>query len=177
MWLPCPMVEHKINNEYDVILCALYLLLDCFEMQEQLFATQCIWWLASIIQFTEIFVYYRHYKIFPSDYINNLVVTPIPDQVPEEILVPESDTPLLDLAIDPDIVVRYSHEKLLLGHWINKQTKINTTRLGKVFKITKYSEPFIEQQQEKFRNQRKKQWRRTCEFLWSGECNIEGDYA
>jgi len=73
------MTEHTFNNEHNVILCSVSILLDRFERENQLFAAQCTWWLASIIQFTEVLIYYRHYEIFPSDYIKNLVVTPLLD--------------------------------------------------------------------------------------------------
>jgi len=70
------MTEHKFNNKYEVILCAFSLLLNRFEREDRVFAAQCIRELASIIQFTEILTYNRHYKVFPSDYVKNLVVTP-----------------------------------------------------------------------------------------------------
>ena len=88
MRFPCPMVLHKFNNDYDVILWAVSALLDRFNKEDKLFAAQCIWWLASIIQFTEILSYYQGiiqfteilsyyqvYKIFPSDYVEDLVLT------------------------------------------------------------------------------------------------------
>jgi hypothetical protein len=43
--------------------------MDRFERTQSLFAAQYIWWLASIIQFTEVLSYYRHYKTFPSEYV------------------------------------------------------------------------------------------------------------
>jgi len=63
------MIGHNLNNEYDVIVYTLSVLLDRLETEDQLSAAQCIWWLASIIQFTEILIYYRRYKVFPSDYV------------------------------------------------------------------------------------------------------------
>jgi len=48
------MKDLKFNNQYDVILWTLSLFLDRFEKKDQLFAAQCTWWLASIIQFIEI---------------------------------------------------------------------------------------------------------------------------
>ena len=69
------MVEHMFNNEYDIILCALSLFLDHFEEEDQVFAAQCIWWIAGIMQFTEILTYYRHSKVFPSEYVANLLIT------------------------------------------------------------------------------------------------------
>jgi len=92
------MTEHKFNKEYDIILCALLLLLDRFEKEDQLFVTQSIWWLASIIQVTEILTHYRHYKIFPSDYVANIVVTPSPMQDTAQSLVLQSEILVLDLS-------------------------------------------------------------------------------
>jgi len=60
MQFPQPMTEHRFNNKYNVILCALSLLPDRFHMEDQLFAAQYIWWLASIIQYMEILIYYCH---------------------------------------------------------------------------------------------------------------------
>jgi len=68
MWFTRPMVEHKFNNNNYSTLFALSLLLDRFEKEDQLFATQCGWWLASIIQSTEILLCDQNYKIFPSEY-------------------------------------------------------------------------------------------------------------
>jgi len=34
MQFPSPIIEHKFNNEYEVILCALSLLLDYFEKED-----------------------------------------------------------------------------------------------------------------------------------------------
>jgi len=85
------MSEHKFNNEYDVILWTIFLLLDRFEKEDQLFTAQCIWWLASMIQFMEILIYYRHYQIFPSDYVINYVVTPLSGSRGNKI--PEGDIP------------------------------------------------------------------------------------
>jgi len=70
------MVEHKFNTNNYSTLFALSLLLDRFEKDDQLFAAQCVWWLASIIQSTEILLCDQNYKIFPSEYINNSVVMP-----------------------------------------------------------------------------------------------------
>jgi len=83
-WFPHPMVEHTSNNEYDIRMCAIFELLDRFETEEQLFAAQCICWLASIILFTEILIYNHHYQIFPSDYVIIFVVTPIQIKYPKK---------------------------------------------------------------------------------------------
>jgi len=97
MRFPCPMREHKFNNEYDAILCPFSLLLDCFGKEDQLFAAQYIWWLASIIQFTEILIYYRDYKVYTSDYVKNLVVTPLAEN---RKVSPKSEISVLDIEKD-----------------------------------------------------------------------------
>lgn len=71
------MVLHEFDNDNDVILWAFSALLDFFKKQDMLFEVQCIWWLPSIIQFTEILTYYWHYKIFPSEYLRDCQVTPL----------------------------------------------------------------------------------------------------
>jgi len=106
------MVGHKFTNEYDMILSAVSLLLDRFETEDQVFAAHCICWLTSISQLTEILIYYRHYKTFPSDYINNLEVTPLPNQVTEDVRVPESDISVPDLTIHLDNALHSSQIKI-----------------------------------------------------------------
>ena len=49
-----PMPTIEFNNEYDVILWTLSRLIEGFEKKNNLFAGQCIWVLACIIEFTEI---------------------------------------------------------------------------------------------------------------------------
>jgi len=159
------------------MLCALSLLLDHFKKDDQLFAAQCIWWLASIIQFTEILVYYRHYKIFPSNFIVNWVVTLLRSIVPERSLIPEPDIPVLKLYNNSDSEVHSSWWKLPHKSRNKKQAKLNTTHCGNVFQDTKYQEPSIHQLWARFGNQSKKQQRRTCELPISGELDLEGDYA
>jgi len=90
-----PITEHRFNNKYYVILWTLSLLLDRFDNEEQLCAVQCIWWLLSITQFTEIVISYRHYTIFPSDYVINGVVTSLFSSHGD--IIPEDDIPELSL--------------------------------------------------------------------------------
>jgi len=52
------MPEQTFNNDYDIIGCAFALLLRRFEEEDNWFAAQCIWWLASIIQYIEILKYH-----------------------------------------------------------------------------------------------------------------------
>jgi len=77
-------------------------ILDHCKNEGQLFAARCIWWLACIIQFSERLIYYRHYKIFPSDYIRNRVVTPLdwPREFSDNVL--DSDIPKLQLDSSAD---------------------------------------------------------------------------
>jgi len=100
MWFPRPMNELEFQNEWDIILFTLSLLLDRFEKEHQLFAAQCIWWLASVIQFTEIWIYYQHYKIFPSDYFKNPGITLLDQPGEGTDTVPDSDIPELNLDSD-----------------------------------------------------------------------------
>jgi len=114
------------------------------EKDDQLFPVQCIWWLASIIKFTEILTYYRHYKVFLSEYVVNQVVTPLPQNQLDDQLIPESDIPLLDINDTGPIIL--SHDTCLINKTISLQTKsiqrnpimkprnLNTTRSGRVFK-------------------------------------------
>jgi len=60
------MPEHKFDNKYDVIIFALSTILNQLERKNQLFAAQCVWWLASIIQYTDILLFDQRYQIFPS---------------------------------------------------------------------------------------------------------------
>jgi len=128
------MVAHKLNNEYDVKLCALSLFLDQFQKEDKLFAAQCVWWLATVIQYTEILSYYQCHKISPSKYNFNLVVTPLPNQLPEESLILVTDSPGLVLDSDSDIEVHSSREKLLPKYRECKQAKLHTTHSGRIFK-------------------------------------------
>jgi len=171
------MVEQKFNNVYDVILCTLSVQLDRIEREDQLSAVECIWWLASIIQFMERLVYCRHYKIFPSDYIINCKVLQLPSILSEGSLIPQSDIPVVDINNDPDSEVCSSQWKLPPKCWNEKQEKLNMTHSGKVFKNSKYQEPSIQQMQARFGKQSKKQQSRTRELFRSGELIIDRDYA
>jgi len=158
------MTEHKFNNKSDNILYAVSLLLDQFQREDRVFAAQCIWWLASIIQFMEIVTYYQCYKLFPSDYVNNLVVT---HSLKQETLIPESDIPKLDIhdsICQSDNGSRWSNPQ-----WQPKKpSQLNTTRSGKVFKNTKshYSNSEI---QSGFRKHNVKQFNIISDLLRKGE--------
>jgi hypothetical protein len=58
----------RFNNEFDIVICSLSKLLNQFEKNDQLFATQCVWWLASLVHLMDMLSYYWLYNIFPSDY-------------------------------------------------------------------------------------------------------------
>lgn len=141
MGFPHPIHDLTFNNKYNVILLTLSKLLDCFKKQDQLFAAHCVWWLASIIQFTEVLIYYRQYKIFLSDYLNNLVVTPL-DQCREIInKVPDSDISdlQLDFNLSPELAVNSSMKKLLPSYRNQKQIVQNSISSGRVSKLANLS--------------------------------------
>jgi len=94
------MKDLKFNNEYDMIIFTLFKLLDHFEKQDELFAGQFIWWLASIIQFTKMLIYYWHYKIFPSAYINGLITITLEYPLSSSNIVPDSKVPEFQLDTD-----------------------------------------------------------------------------
>lgn len=94
------MNDQTFANEYDIIVCALALLLRQFENEDKWFAAQCIWWLVSIIQYTEILKYHLEYNPYPSVYLRDCIVTPLPRQEDKGDLVSELDIPELQLASD-----------------------------------------------------------------------------
>jgi hypothetical protein len=67
----------RFNNEHDIMIWALSAVLDRFKTEDKLFAAQCVFCLASLIQLTEVLPYYQVYRIFPSDYptVNNQETT------------------------------------------------------------------------------------------------------
>jgi len=111
------MGEHKFNNEYHMILCALSLSPDRFESENLLFAAQCIWWVASIIQFTEILIYYHNNPVLPWEYINDLVVLPLLNPRMAESRMPESEIPVLNIK-DSDTEA-YSGRSDLLPNYLS----------------------------------------------------------
>jgi len=87
MRFPCHMVERKITNNYDMIGCTFALLLRCFKEEDNWFAAQCIWWLASIIQYIELLRFHLEYNTFPSEYLRDCVVTPLPEKLSDELII------------------------------------------------------------------------------------------
>jgi len=135
------MPEDKFDNEYDVIIFALSTILDQLERQDQLFAAQCIWWLASIIQYMEILLFYRQYQIFPSYYVKNCIVTPLP-AVNKEVQ-PEEEIPALDLA---EGIIEESERQSLQGDLATPQTVLGSMRSRRVFKPQKLKQKELKQQ-------------------------------
>jgi len=123
------MTEYKFDNEYDVILFTLFIILDQLERKDQIFAAQCIWWLASIIQYTEILLFYRQYKIFPSYYVKNCIVTRLPEV--NQSVQPEREIPKLELA---EAITEDSEHPTLQRNLATIRTTIRSTRSGRVFK-------------------------------------------
>jgi hypothetical protein len=62
-----------------------------------LFAAQCVWWVASLIQLTDILVYYHRYNIFPSEYQNQFEESSVGNTRKSPEIVPERDIPPLEL--------------------------------------------------------------------------------
>lgn len=129
------MVDPEFNHDYDVILCHLSLLLDQFEKGNQLFTALCIWWLASMIRFTEILFDYRYFTIFPSHYIINCEVTPLLRQELSQSIISESDIPILDPNNNSDIAVHPSREKFLPKHREPKQANYIRHHMGRFSRI------------------------------------------
>jgi len=96
MQFPRPMNDRHFNNKYDEILWTFSPLLDRFEKEDQLFPAQSIWWIASVIQFTEILTYYRHYKISPGDSVRNNNTSP-EESTTADSCMPTEAIPKLDL--------------------------------------------------------------------------------
>jgi len=73
------MSHYNFKNEYDVIVWSFSYLLHRFEDSNNLFAAQCIWWLANLVDLKNILSYYHQHKILhsehqsqPSEQIGNL---------------------------------------------------------------------------------------------------------
>jgi len=92
------MPEHKFDNKYDMIIFVLSTILDQLERKDQIFAAQCVWWLASIIQYMEILLFHRRFNIFPLYYVRNCIVTPLPE-INKKVHL-EQEIPELELAED-----------------------------------------------------------------------------
>jgi len=133
----------------------------------------------------EILIYYRHYEIFPSEYIENLVVTPLPSQIIKYEFIPKDNISELDISgdiddnsIDRNTIIHPTRDEILLHNRIQKLAPKDTAQSGRALKKkAKYPEPSIQQLQVRFRNHSKKQRRRKCELLRSAELNIEEDYT
>jgi hypothetical protein len=91
------MPLHSFNNEHDIVVWTLSYLLHRFEDSRNLFAAQCVWWVASLIQLTDILVYYHRYNIFPSEYQNQFEESSVSNTRKSPEIVPERDIPPLEL--------------------------------------------------------------------------------
>jgi len=127
------VVEHKFNKTYEIILYALSSLLDRLEREDQLFAAQRIWSLASIIQFTEILIYYRLYTVFPSEYVNNLMISPVSNSGIAGPLILESEIPSLDIN-DSNAEVHSGQSNWLPNYQSKMQRQLHSMCCGKIFK-------------------------------------------
>jgi len=132
------MPEHKFDNEYDVIIFALSVIFDQLEKNDHIFAAQYIWWLASIIQYMEILLFYRQYNIFLSYYVKNWIVTPLPKvnkgaELEQEIFE-------LQLA---EVILEKSDSSTLRRNSATTRRIIWSTRSGKVFKPHKVRQKLL----------------------------------
>jgi len=156
------MVKWEFHNDNNIITYTLFLLIQRFRKEDNIYAAQCIWWLASIIQYTEILKYYVDYQVFPSDYVRDCIVTPLLHHDHSGAIVPDSEIPALNLNCDSDIEDQSAEEGLQIDFRINKRNKLNTTRSGQIFKNKLiYKEPTILELEQLFSKQSKKQRRRT----------------
>jgi len=89
------------------------------------------------MQLTEILIYCQHYKIFPSDDLDDIDRTPLLTQFGRSLSILEEDIALLNIYMD--IVDNHSD-------WKNK-----------VFKNRSYKEPSLQELKARFGNQSKKQ--------------------
>jgi len=129
------MHEHKFNNQYKVIIFALSNILDQLERKHQIFAAQCVWWLASVIQYTEILLFYRQFNIFPSYWVTNCIVTPLPGVNTEEYS--EQDIPELGLAEE---IIEERERPSLRNNLAKSRTLIGLTRSRRVVKPQKINQ-------------------------------------
>jgi len=125
--------------------------------------------------------YYLENQVFPSEYFRDCIVSSLCH--PEEIIIPESDIPVLELDNGSDTEEQLFQEEFQISHQDIKQKQLNTTRSGSVFQNKpKYREPTILELERRFGKQSKKQRRCTRDRLWAEykdtwEIDIEGDYA
>ena len=166
MQFPHPMTRQEFTSKYDIITYAFFLLIQWFQKEDNIFAAQCIWWLASIVQYTEILKYSFDYQIFPSEYVRDCIVKPLPQKDDNRTLASESDIPALDLKYSTDIEEQLSEAELQIEFQINKCNQFNTIRSGQEFKNKpKYKEPTLLELEQRFGKQSKKQRRRTRDRL------------
>jgi len=106
------MTERKSVNDYDIIAFAVSLVQSQFQKEDNIFVAQCIWWLASIAQYSEKLKYYLEYQVFPSNYLKDSIFRPLPWQADHENINPDSDFPLQNVDSNSDIEDSSSQEEL-----------------------------------------------------------------
>jgi len=154
------MNERKFINHHNIIVYALSLLNQRFQKQDNLFAAQCIWWLANILQYSKILKYHFEYLVFPSDYLRDCIVTTFQHQDDIGTIVPVLDIPVLDLHYNSDIKGQSCQEEVQISRRSTKQKQLIITWSGRVFKNkTRYREPTILELEQHFAKHRRKQRR------------------
>jgi len=93
-------------------------------------------------------------------------VSPLPSQINEETIVPESETSILDLNHNSDIEEESLQLELRSTPRFNKQKQWYTMRSGQVFQNEpKYRDAIIIELEQRFGQQSKMQRRRTRDRL------------
>jgi len=161
MWFPCPMTKGKFSNDNDIIGYALSLLSQQFQEEDNWFAAQGIWWLSSIIQYTEILKYHLEYNMFPSKYLKECMVMPLPPQIDNKVSIPVSDIPELDVDVTFGIEEQTPRQESKKTCRFNTQKPLNTMRSGWVFKNKpKNQDSTIPEHVQRFGEESQK--RRSC---------------
>jgi len=146
MQCPCNMTKREFSNDYDIIVYALTLLIRRFQNEDNIFAAQCIWWLASIIQYTDQLRFNFEYQVFPSEYVRDCAVTPFPDQLHKEMIFLEDTISELDLAEKNNAessggnYIEHPSRKMFLPEESGLHSSIGSTRIGRVIKLQKINQ-------------------------------------
>jgi len=86
-----------------------------------------------MIEFTELLINYCHQKVFPSKHFNDLVVSRLLSTGIARWLIPESETPELDIN-DSDTEVHSGRSNLIPKYRSKEQRQLHTMLSGKIFK-------------------------------------------
>jgi len=96
-----------------------------------------------MIRYTEILKFHLQYNTFPSEYVRDCIVTPLPNNSSEDILIPEDNS--LDLVSADENIAKSSRgncfKRSAKARFLPKESSehsiINQICSGKVFKLQK----------------------------------------